>query len=633
MASSDARPFPIKNTAFRAVFPILNNTGSLVTGAAGLDSEVSKDQGTFADCTNEATEIATASGIYYLDLTSTEMNADCVAVIVKTSTTDAKTTTLIFYPAESTDIPVNVTGWNGTAVATPDTAGYPKVTIKDGTGTGEIDLTSGGVLVSAIAANAVTASALATDAVAEIADGVWDEATAGHVAAGSFGAAVGDILTDTAVIGAAGAGLTAIPWNAAWDAEVQSEVTDALVAYDPPTKAELDSAVAPLALEATLGTPAGASISADIAVIESQTDDIGVAGAGLTAIPWNASWDAEVQSEVVDGLTAFWTSPATLVDLVWDEPTAGHTTAGTTGKALIDAGSAGDPWSTALPGAYGAGTAGQIIGDNLNATVSSRATQTSVDDLPTNAELATALDALPTAAENADAVWDEAAVGHVGAGTYGLAVSDILVDTAQIGAAGAGLSAIPWNAAWDAEVQSEVTDALVAYDPPTEAEMNARTIVSANYATASALQVVDDEVAALQTSINDVPTVAEFEARTIVAANYATASALATVDTEVGVIDGIVDAIKLKTDLIPAAPAAVGDIPTAVQNADALLGRTISGGANGGRDVTSALRQLRNKQVIAAGTLTVYQEDDTTSAWTAAITTAAGDPITEMDPA
>ena len=47
---------------------------------------------------------------------------------------------------------------------------------------------------------------------------------------------------------------------------------------------------------------------------------------------------------------------------------------------LLDgAASAGDPWTTTLPGAYGAGTAGKIIGDNLNATVSSRASQTSVD--------------------------------------------------------------------------------------------------------------------------------------------------------------------------------------------------------------------------------------------------------------
>jgi hypothetical protein len=47
---------------------------------------------------------------------------------------------------------------------------------------------------------------------------------------------------------------------------------------------------------------------------------------------------------------------------------------------LLDgAASAGDPWTTALPGAYGAGTAGKIIGDNINATISSRASQTSVD--------------------------------------------------------------------------------------------------------------------------------------------------------------------------------------------------------------------------------------------------------------
>ena len=52
---------------------------------------------------------------------------------------------------------------------------------------------------------------------------------------------VDSILVDTAVIGSAGAGLTAVPWNAAWDAEVQSECTDALNAYDPPTKAELDA--------------------------------------------------------------------------------------------------------------------------------------------------------------------------------------------------------------------------------------------------------------------------------------------------------------------------------------------------------------------------------------------------------
>jgi hypothetical protein len=39
--------------------------------------------------------------------------------------------------------PVSVAQWTGTNVATVDTAGYPKVTIKSGTGTGEVSLTSG----------------------------------------------------------------------------------------------------------------------------------------------------------------------------------------------------------------------------------------------------------------------------------------------------------------------------------------------------------------------------------------------------------------------------------------------------------------------------------------------------------
>jgi hypothetical protein len=64
----------------------------------------------------------------------------------------------------------------------------------------------------------------------------------------------------------------------------------------------LDTEIA--AIITTLGTPAGASLAADIAAIEAQTDDIGAAGAGLTAVPWNASWDAEVQSEVADALEA-----------------------------------------------------------------------------------------------------------------------------------------------------------------------------------------------------------------------------------------------------------------------------------------------------------------------------------------
>lgn len=147
----------------------------------------------------------------------------------------------------------------------------------------------------------------------------------------TLAANLADIEAQTDDIGSAGAGLTAlataaelakvpksdsnVTWNATAAAQLQSEAADALNAYDPPTKAELDSAVAPLALqtsvddlESRLGTPSnlgsGATVAANLADIEAQTDDIGAAGAGLTAVPWNAAWDAEVQSEVQDALDA-----------------------------------------------------------------------------------------------------------------------------------------------------------------------------------------------------------------------------------------------------------------------------------------------------------------------------------------
>jgi hypothetical protein len=73
-----------KNNEFDLYFPIYGDNLTAQTGAAGLDSEVSKDGGSFTDCTNEATEIG-STGIYKLSLTSTEMNADVVAVQVKTT--------------------------------------------------------------------------------------------------------------------------------------------------------------------------------------------------------------------------------------------------------------------------------------------------------------------------------------------------------------------------------------------------------------------------------------------------------------------------------------------------------------------------------------------------------------------
>ena len=104
-----------------------------------------------------------------------------------------------------------------------------------------------------------------------------------------------------------------------------------------------------------------------------QTGDsyarIGAAGAGLTALGDTrvANLDAAVSSRLA---TSGYTAPpssATIAGAVWDVTLSGHLAAGTTGFALNAAGSAGDPWGTALPGAYAAGTAGHIIGNRLDA--------------------------------------------------------------------------------------------------------------------------------------------------------------------------------------------------------------------------------------------------------------------------
>lgn len=54
-----------------------------------------------------------------------------------------------------------------------------------------------------------------------------------------------------------------------------------------------------------------------------------------------------------------------MADKVWDETIASHLTAGSTGEKLNSAASAGDPWTTALPGSYVAGSAGHILASRM----------------------------------------------------------------------------------------------------------------------------------------------------------------------------------------------------------------------------------------------------------------------------
>jgi hypothetical protein len=156
---------------------------------------------------------------------------------------------------------------------------------------------------------------------------------------------------------------------------------------------------------ARLGAPAGASVSADIAAVKSDSAAIlvdtgttldaripaalvgGRMDASVGAMAANtltaSALAADAVTEMQTGLSTLTTgdipTAAANADAVWDEAIAGHLGAGSTGEKLNAAGSAGDPWTTPLPGAYGAGTAGKIVGDNLNATVGSRSSHSAAD--------------------------------------------------------------------------------------------------------------------------------------------------------------------------------------------------------------------------------------------------------------
>lgn len=104
-----------------------------------------------------------------------------------------------------------------------------------------------------------------------------------------------------------------------------------------------------------------------------------------------------------------------------------------------------------------------------------------------------------------------------------------------------------------------------------------------------------------------------------------------TLDAAIAVIDANVDLIlaDTSTDGVAISAAVANEI------ADALLNRDMSAVADTtARSPLNALRLLRNKYSVSGSTLTVTKEDDTTSAWTSALTTdATADPVTGSDPA
>jgi hypothetical protein len=260
-------------------------------------------------------------------------------------------------------------------------------------------------------------------------------------------------------------------------------------------------------------------------------------------------------------------------DQVWNEAVADHLTIGSTGKKLNDLSTSGDPWSTAVPGSYSAGTAGYILGTNLDATVSSRLATSSIS-LSSGAVTVGSINnnAITAASIATDAIdGDALAASAVAEIQSGLST----LTTGQVE-----------NAVWDAALSSHTTAGTYGGRIPRSDSSNVEVKLT------GAAHIASD-IHELQPAVID---------NTHFAA-------------------GAIDSNALATN-------------AAQEIADAVLGRNIAGGSSTGRTVTEALRFLRNKFAVVGATLTVYQEDDATVSWTATVgTTSGADPITSSDPA
>ena len=297
---------------------------------------------------------------------------------------------------------VNATHWKGTILATPDTGGYPKVTVKGGSGAGEINLTGGSVdaVITVGTVNGLNAGAIGENTIAglEIARIQSGLATSSALTSVSDKIDAVDDYVDTEV------------------AAIKAK-TDNLPASFPTNFSSLsiDSSgrVKTLDVLATGTAQAGDVNTITLASGASSVNDF-YKGALLIATGGTGAG----QGKLITGYVG--STKVATVDGTWPVTPDNTTTYAALGSnfsvglyntvvtnldaqtsALATQTSVDDVYSDTqsvvakLPGrAFLAGTdnvSGSIQSDDVASIQSGLASQTSVDDIPTNSEFSTAL--------------------------------------------------------------------------------------------------------------------------------------------------------------------------------------------------------------------------------------------------
>lgn len=355
-----------QSTTYTRMFLLVQSSDhvSPLTGASPSVS-LSKAGGSFASAGGTITEVA--NGFYKIALTTTDTNTlgDLAFHITATSGDNTDFVDQIAANILGDTLPANATQINGVSTASVATINANLGTTQpiNFTGTAGSALTKSdmvdiaGAAVSASTAQVgvnlvnVGGSALSTHATGMVPADVRD---IGGVAVSTttpqLGVNVAGYATGQAPLQPTTAGRT-LDVNANGNAGIDWGNIDApttVVDLSGTTIKNLDgNTVQTGDAFARLGAPAGLSVSADIAALKSDLDG------GVKIASYATGQD-----------------PATLV---LDVAASSHNTAGTIGAKINSAGSAADPWATALPGSYTSGQAGFILGTNLDALISSRA--------------------------------------------------------------------------------------------------------------------------------------------------------------------------------------------------------------------------------------------------------------------
>jgi hypothetical protein len=208
------------------------------------------------------------------------------------------------------------------------------------------------------------------------------------------------------------------------------------------------------------------------------------------------------------------------------------------------------------------------------------------------------LPTIPTAGENADAVWDEPMSGHTTAGTYGGRLPRSFNSNVEVQITGSR------------HIAADIHELQPAVITAADFDLGA---IDANALAADAAAEVASAVRAnLATELGRIDATASSRA------------SQTSVDTLTTYVDTEVAAIKAKTDNLPANPAAVGDIPTAIAIADMVLSRSVASVESSAAEHTLCTLVLAALEgAVSGNTWTIRRTNGSTTHYTKTVTSDA----------